>query len=422
MTVQPAILFETVSKRFDYTAGQPQTILESAVAAVTRRRRQTRQTLWAVDDIDFQVMSGESLGIIGRNGSGKSTILKLAAGIIRPTTGRVLIRGRLSALLELGAGFHPDLTGRENIFLNGSILGMNKNDMDRFYEAIVEFSELGEFINMPVKHYSSGMYMRLGFSVAVHVNPDVLIIDEILAVGDQAFQNKCIDRIFDLKRRGVTIIIVSHNLETVRSLCSHLIWVENGHLRAAGPADEIVDQYLESQEGWQTRRDADGNVIFRRWGSYDIELTQVRLLNSAGEERDRFPVGEALTVEMHYQAHRPVQDPVFGLAFFLRNGTYISGPDNQLAGLPLGTLVGSGVLRYHIDQLPLSPAVYRLTAAIYDTEGAKPYDHHDKAYTFRVLADGRHKRKGLFEIPARWEWQSSTTPVVVAASFSEVNK
>ncbi|MFZ0547602.1 MAG: ABC transporter ATP-binding protein [Candidatus Promineifilaceae bacterium] len=401
--MESAIRFESVKKSFDYSSDKPQTIVESMVSAVSRRKKADKKTLWAVNDVSFDVMPGESLGIVGRNGSGKSTILKLASGIIHPTSGQVLIRGRLSALLELGAGFHPDLTGRENIFLNGSILGMSKADIDRCYDAIVDFSELEEFINMPVKHYSSGMYMRLGFSVAVHVEPEILIIDEILAVGDQAFQAKCNDRIFELKKRGTTIILVSHNLYTIRSLCSHAIWLEHGLVKMTGDAEDVIDTYLESQQGWKVRRNDDGSG-WDRWGSREIELTSVDLLDETGKAGDVFRLGRPMTIEMHYRANRPVEEPVFGLSFFRPDGTYLSGPDNHLSGLDLGEVSGDGVLRYCLPELPLSPATYYLTAAIYDKAGQNPYDHHEKAYRFRVVADNDNHYKGLVQLPSRWEW------------------
>lgn len=417
---QPAVRFEDVSKCFEFKADKPQSVLETIISVFSVSGGHESKTLWAARNVNFDVMPGESLGIVGRNGSGKSTILKLAAGIIRPTSGQVTVRGRLSALLELGAGFHHDLTGQENIMLNASILGMSKEDIADCYESIVEFSELGEYIQMPVKHYSSGMYMRLGFSVAVHVDPDVLIVDEILAVGDQSFKSKCLDRIYDLKHQGTTIIIVSHNLETVRTLCSHLIWIDSGEVQVAGPADEVIDLYLESQDGWYKQHRPQGANIFRRWGSQDIELLEVRLLDENGLEQEEFCVGDPMTVEMKYVAHKPVQEPEFGLSFYRRDGLYISGPDNQLAGLHMGIVEGSGVVRFHVEALPLLPAVYRLTAAIYDTAGEKPYDHHDKAYVFRMIDDGQRKRKGLFEMPARWEWIRNQEPSTVVESSFEV--
>jgi hypothetical protein len=280
---------------------------------------------------------------------------------------------------------------------------MSKEEVERCYESIVDFSELGEFIDMPVKHYSSGMYMRLGFSVAVHVEPDILIVDEILAVGDQSFQTKCIDRIYDMKRNGTTIILVSHNLNTVRALCSHLIWLEHGVVKMSGRTEDIIDAYLESQTGWIVNRNADGSG-WERWGSRQIELTSVQFLNKGGQEVDIFELGEPMTVEMHYRANQQVEEPVFGLSFFRPDGTYLSGPTNHLSGLDLGKVSGDGVLRYSLPEMPLSPATYYVTAAIYDKAGEDPYDHHEKAYRFKVVAENNNKYNGLVQFPSSWEW------------------
>jgi ABC-type polysaccharide/polyol phosphate transport system ATPase subunit len=401
--VEPAIRFETVKKSFAYSSDKPQTVLETIISAVSHRKKSNKKTLWAVEDVSFDVMPGESLGIIGRNGTGKSTILKLASGIIHPSAGQVVIRGRLSALLELGAGFHPDLTGRENIFLNGSILGMSKEEVIRCFDSIVEFSELGEFIDMPVKHYSSGMYMRLGFSVAVHVDPDILIIDEILAVGDQAFQSKCIDRIYEMKRKGTTIIIVSHNLRTIQELCTRIIWLEHGLIKMIGDPEDIIDTYLESQQGWIVNRNADGSG-WERWGSRQIEITSLNFLNDSGESVESFEIGRPMVIEMHYRANQPVDEPVFGLSFFRPDGTYLSGPNNQVSGLDLGTISGEGMLRYYPPEVSFNPATYYITAAIYDKAGELPYDHHEKAYRFRVTDANERQYNGLVQFPSSWEW------------------
>jgi ABC-type polysaccharide/polyol phosphate transport system ATPase subunit len=407
MSMQPLLRFQAVSKRFSFSAEQPHTVLESIIAAFRRRRRQQQQ-LWAVRDVTFDVLAGESVGLIGRNGSGKSTLLKLAAGIIRPTTGRVLVGGRLGALLELGAGFHPDLTGRENIILNASILGLSRQDVLRCYDAIVAFSELEEFIDVPVKHYSSGMYMRLGFSVAVHVNPDILIVDEILAVGDQNYQEKCIERIFEMKRDGVTVIMVSHQLETMRSLCSRLIWLEHGAVKAAGPADEVIARYLQFSQ-----RQAHGEVgyglgesgPFRRWGTAEIEITGVRLLDGNGEEQELFSTGEPMTVQIEYTVHQPVTEPEFGLAIYRHDGVHVNGSNNRLARLPISaSRPGAAVVRYRAKALPLLPALYRLTVAVHDGTRPHAYDYHDQAYSFRVAGRG-DEQEGLVAIPATWDWE-----------------
>lgn len=402
---QPVLTFSNVNKRFTFSREKPQSILETVISIFSRRSRHPKQDLWAVKDLSFDVYQGQSLGIIGRNGSGKSTVLKLMARILRPTSGRVMVKGRVSALLELGAGFHPDLTGRDNIALNASVMGLNQEDVDRNFDSIVAFSELGDYIDMPVKHYSSGMYMRLGFSVAIHVQPTILIVDEILAVGDQAFQMKCIDRIHEMKRQGVTIILISHNLEMIRRLCSHLIWLEHGEMRASGPTEEVANEYKEYSNktvGQQLSVSQEGS--FRRWGSREIEITAVRFLNGSGEQQTLFKTGDEMVMEIVYFAHQPIQDPEFGLAIFRQDGVHVNGPNSHLAGLEMGKIIGPGSVQYHIRELPLLPARYQVTAAVHDSRLMNAYDYHELAYPFRVVTGGTKETDGLLELPATWEW------------------
>ncbi|MBK7180119.1 MAG: ATP-binding cassette domain-containing protein [Chloroflexi bacterium] len=325
----PVIRFENVSKRFTFTREKSQSILEILLSAFRRKTADEQDhDLWALRDVSFDILPGQCVGIVGRNGSGKSTALKLVARILRPTNGRVWIRGRVGALLELGAGFHPDLTGRENIYLNASLLGLTQADIDESFAQIVEFSELGDFIEMPVKHYSSGMYMRLGFSVAIHVKPDILIIDEILAVGDQAFQAKCIDRIYDMRDAGTTIVMVSHNLNVLRSLCSHLIWIDHGVMRQWGPTEQVAAEYMAyayDQKARQTESTDDGES-FKRWGSGEVEITAVRFLNSHGEEQDNYTTDEAMTLEIADVAHHRLKRRNSGLIFCARTACMSAAP------------------------------------------------------------------------------------------------
>ncbi|MFN2136015.1 MAG: ABC transporter ATP-binding protein [Candidatus Promineifilaceae bacterium] len=404
---QPAISFKNVSKRFTYSREQPQSIQETMISLLGRGQRYPKKELWALRDLSFDLYQGQSLGIVGRNGSGKSTVLKLVARIMRPTEGQVTVNGRVSALLELGAGFHPDLTGRENIALNASVLGLSEQELGRNFEAIVEFSELGEFIDMPVKHYSSGMYMRLGFSVAIHVDPDILIIDEILAVGDQEFQTKCIDRIHELHQNGVSIILISHNLNVVRRMCSQVIWLENGQMRASGPTEDVATQYRYQSDTTVSRRLMQDKETqsFNRWGSGEIEIEGVRFLDTNGEERSHFQTGEEMIVEMAYVAHEPVPKPEFGLAIFHQNGTQVNGPNSQLGGLETGIVADAGKVRYRIRQLPLLPGRYQVTAAIHNTQVTHAYDFHEKAYPFRVIAGGTKETDGLVAFAAEWSWE-----------------
>jgi ABC-type polysaccharide/polyol phosphate transport system ATPase subunit len=360
-----------------------------------------------VRDVSFAVHRGETVGFLGRNGSGKSTLLKLASRIYNPTSGSVAVNGRASALLELGAGFHQDLSGRENIYLNGSLLGLSRRDMNRSFDSIVDFSELASFIDMPVRHYSSGMYMRLAFSVAVHVEPDILFVDEILAVGDQAFQSKCIDRIFDIKQSGVTIVIVSHDLRMLRNLCSRMIWIHEGTLRADGRPATVLDAYegysQEIQEQQQQRL-TDGKRTFNRWGSRDVEITGVRILNGGGAAGGVFKTGDPLQVEISFAAHRPVDNPQFALTFFRWDGVQINGPQFQLGE----TVSGPGTVRYDVSALPFRPTAYNLSVAVYDRHGLQVYDYHDHAYHFTVISGREAEGSGLVDLPASWAWQKET--------------
>lgn len=238
--MENVIEFKSVSKKFK--RGQ-KGYLKQAILDIFRQEKQ--EDFWALDTVSFEIKKGEAVGIIGTNGSGKSTILKLIAGVLQPTKGTVSIQGKISPLIELGAGFHPDLTGRENIYLNGTILGLTKRQIDEKFESIVAFAELEDFINTPVKHYSSGMYMRLGFAISVHVDPDILLVDEILAIGDHAFQKKCFDKMREFRKKGVTIVFISHALETVKDFCDRVIWLNNGKVESSGEPDKMVKKYLE---------------------------------------------------------------------------------------------------------------------------------------------------------------------------------
>ena len=406
MTTETAILFSDVNKRFKYSTDDAESILDVIISGVRRKSHRQEQILWAVKDVNFSVMTGESIALVGRNGSGKSTILKLASGILRPSSGRVEVRGRLSAMLELGAGFHADLTGQENIRLNASILGLTNAEIDEIYDDIVEFSELGEFINMPVKHYSSGMYMRLGFSVAVHITPDVLLIDEILAVGDQSFQDKCVDRLHELKASGTTVVFVSHNPSTVLSLCERALWVEDGQVIADGPSSQIVGDYLASQGAEKTPAALPAAAMGPVTG--DIELVGLRLLNAAGQEQDVYKMGEGFTIELDYQAHRPLSNAQFDLSFQHENGTFVGGPGGRLTDPQEAVDKGPGAVRCRIDSLPLLPAAYHISASVYDGDGQIVHDHREDLFTFRVIGEGEDGQGGPVRIPATWETISRT--------------
>jgi lipopolysaccharide transport system ATP-binding protein len=396
-----AIEFDGVSKKFILHHERARSFQE-LVVGLFRRNNCSREEFWALRDVSFAVEQGETVGIIGPNGAGKSTMLKLAARVIEPTSGRIAVRGRIGALLELGAGFHPDLTGRENIYLNGSILGLSRAEIRRRLDDIIGFAELERFIDVPVKHYSSGMFVRLGFSVAVHTDPEILLVDEVLAVGDQAFQRKCLERIDDLRRQGVTVLFVSHSADAVRALCNRAIWLHEGRVVADDAAEAVVRRYLEHSWGRQTVAQPGGDE--RRWGTGRIRIVRVRLLDGEGRERQQFRTGEPLVVEMHYRAEERVERPVFGLAIHRSDGIHITGPNTQFAGLDIPAVEGEGIVTYTIPALPLLEGLYYISVSTHNWEDTEMYDYHDRMYSFRVLSVGG-ERYGIIASGGIWNWQ-----------------
>jgi ABC-type polysaccharide/polyol phosphate transport system ATPase subunit len=413
--VTAAIRFDNVSKKFTLRHEQARSFQEAALAFL-KGRTNSREELWALKDVSFAVERGKTVSIIGPNGSGKSTALKLITHILEPTSGQVVVQGRVSALIELGAGFHPDLTGRENVYLNGSLLGFSRDEMRAKFDRIVEFSELEKFIDVPIKHYSSGMHMRLGFAVAIHVDPDILLIDEILAVGDQAFQNKCLGKIGELKSQGVTIVFVSHDLEAVRNLCPSAIWLENGVIQESGTTERVIDSYLNSvtaalpssiptlggKEGGRLSRERPTRDNENRWGSGEVEITEVRFLDAQGRERRAFKTGEKMVVRLSYQAHTEVKQPVFGLAIYASDGVQVNGPNTKLSGYVVESVKGSGEIDYIVDMLPLLEGSYELSAVVYDQDGLHAYDHQHRLHTFIVQRGAVKERYGMIYIPCQW--------------------
>jgi lipopolysaccharide transport system ATP-binding protein len=363
------------------------------------KRKGTQSIFWALRDVSFELAQGESIGIIGPNGSGKSTTLKLISRIIHPTSGRITVSGRLSALLELGAGFHPDLTGRENIYLNGSLLGLNRRQMARKLDEIVSFANLGQFIDIPVRNYSSGMYVRLGFSVAVHTEPEILLVDEVLAVGDAAFQRKCLDRIEQLQREGVSILFVSHSLDIVEKVCERCIWMDEGRIRADDTAEAVIAQYTWHSHVEDAAELTEGSK--RRWGSGGVTIEQVSFEDASGRERKVFFTGEPLVVKICYHASRPIQRPVFGLAIHHSNGAHITGPNTQFAGYEISSIEGEGIIKYTVPSLPLLQGTYYLSVAVHDWEDLQMYDYHDRLYAFQVFRKGE-ERYGLITLKGDW--------------------
>jgi ABC-2 type transport system ATP-binding protein/lipopolysaccharide transport system ATP-binding protein len=407
-----AVSVQHVTKSFKLQEEHYSTIRELFLKSLFFWKRKQIKPLVALDDISFEVPRGQTLGIIGDNGSGKSTLLKLILGITPPTTGSIQVNGKIAALLELGAGFHPDLTGRENIYLNGSILGITKKMLDEKMEEIIDFAELRPFIDSPIKHYSSGMFVRLGFSIAVHVNPDVLLVDEVLAVGDGAFQQKCIEKIKEFQRDGKTIILVSHDLGMVEKTCQRAILVKNGHILMDDKAKATVKVYYEKimeQRMALARKYAEVQIIPTkkvgyRSGTGEIKITKVRILNGKGEEKYLFDPGDPLTVEIEYEAEQPVENPVFGLGWANEDGIYLNGSNTNIRKIETGIVKGKGTWRVHYPHFTLQQGKYLLSPGIYREPISEEtaYDYHACQYSIFVSL-GNPGDEAVIHIPQDWE-------------------
>jgi ABC-type polysaccharide/polyol phosphate transport system ATPase subunit len=395
------------------------------------------ETFAAVQDVSFTVPAGRTLGVIGRNGSGKSTLLKLVAGITKPTQGTVRVNGRISALIELGAGFHPEISGRENVFINGIMLGLSKREISRRFDEIVDFAELRDFIDAPVKTYSSGMYMRLGFAVAIHVDPDVLLVDEVLAVGDEGFTHKCLDKFAEFKRRGKTILLVTHSLGLVERFCDEALWLDGGRMKGMGDPKRVVGAYITDVEVSEEQQLAAGDArahesavvvspdepasavlpdhpletaaapadMFRategRWGSREVEITDVMFASEDGERAHVFHSGDLLDIRIRLRAPLPIDDFVVGIGLFNAEGVCCYGTNTSLEDYKSEQIAGDAEVLFTIEQLDLVEGTYKLDVAIHKLDGY-PYDYHRLLYTFRVKS--RTKDVGIFRPRHRWQF------------------
>jgi ABC-type polysaccharide/polyol phosphate transport system ATPase subunit len=418
---------------------------------------------WAVRDLSFVVPRGRAFGVVGGNGAGKSTLLRLLAGITEPTEGRVAVHGRLATLLDLGVGFHETFTGRENIQLTCALLGMRPDEIEARIPEIIHFAELGDFIDYPVRTYSTGMNLRLGFSVAVHADAEVLLIDEVLAVGDQYFQRKCVRRIEQSVREGCTLVLVSHDLHAIRSLCDEAVWLEGGRVRAQGAPRDVAERYLDTErlrtapprpaappivrpplreagdpvlplpprpppapwdgddagvretlaavcavpDARELFDAAAGEAPFRADGATTLvagtgeaRITRVRLLDAAGMERERFRTGEPLVVAVTFRTTEPLDRPIFGVALFRGDGVYVYGPNTRFDHVLEGRYHGVYTFWIHYPRLPLLAGSYRVSVAIYDHGHLAPHVWHNQLYGFEVGADVEDH--GIVQIPHRW--------------------
>jgi ABC-type polysaccharide/polyol phosphate transport system ATPase subunit len=392
--VVAAITVEHVSKRFRLYHERNQ----SLKAAFLRRGRAAFDEFQALDDVSIDIAAGETFAFIGENGSGKSTLLKCIARILQPDTGSIAVEGKVSALLELGAGFHPELSGRENVYLNGSILGLTKRDLELRFDDIVGFAGLERFIDSPVKNYSSGMYVRLGFSVAINVDPDVLLVDEVLAVGDEAFQRRCADKFADLRDAGKTIVIVSHGLGAVRTMCDRALWLDNGVAKVAGPTSEVIDAYLAGVHNVDA-----GTEGGTQWGTAEARITDVQLLDEAGRATTRVSTGQPATVRLHWSSDEPIRRPVFCVAISTVEGVLVTAPTSREGGLDLDPMVGTGAVDVEVPSLPLLPGAYEISVSLWDRGVLHEFHHWQRAVRFDVAAGSSPDRgAGVLALGTKW--------------------
>ena len=432
-----------VYRRFSHKR-QFATLKSALLSRSLVRDLKPEETFAALSDVTFDVPRGRTLGVIGRNGSGKSTLLKLVAGITKPTSGTVTVNGRISALIELGAGFHPEISGRENVFINGIMLGLTKREITRRFDEIVEFAELRDFIDAPVKTYSSGMYMRLGFAVAIHVDPEVLLVDEVLAVGDEGFTHKCLDKFAEFKRRNKTILLVTHSLGLVERFCDDAAWMDGGRLRAMGDPKRVVGAYVTDVEVTEEQQLAAGDArarevaeaavvspdepasavlpdnpietaegpadMFRategRWGSREIEITDVQLTGPDGGAGHVFHTGEPLAIRIGLRAPLEMHDFVVGIGIFNAEGVCCYGTNTSLEELRAVRIVGNAEARFSIESLDLVEGTYKLDVAVHKLDGY-PYDYHRLLYTFRVKS--RTKDVGIYRPRHHWAFTGELT-------------
>ena len=429
---QPAITLSHATKIYRRYGGRRFSTLKSALLSGDLvRQLKPNETFQALNDVSFTVPKGATFGVVGRNGSGKSTTLKLVAGITKPTSGTVKVDGRISALIELGAGFHPEISGRENVFINGIMLGLSKREIQQRFDEIVEFAELTEFIDAPVKTYSSGMYMRLGFAVAIHVDPDILLVDEVLAVGDEGFTHKCLDKFGEFKRRGKTILLVTHSLGLVERFCDEAVWLDAGVMKAEGDPQRVIGSYVTEVARQEERFLSAGDEKARkeagaagqavpagpavadahvhdmnqaaegRWGSGDVEITSVRFQDASGMATHVFHTGEAIRVVLGVKASTPVRDFVFGIGLFTPDGVLVYGTNTDIEEMESDRLEGEAEVTLEVDSLDLVEGTYKLDVAVHRRDGA-PYDYHRLLHTFRVKS--RIKDGGIYRPKHHWSF------------------
>ena len=397
-----AVLLDGLGKRFRLTHDRNWTLKATVLAG----HRTRYEEFWALRGIDLDIPHGSTFGIIGGNGSGKSTLLKMLAGILRPDEGAATVNGRLSALLELGAGFHPELTGRENVYLNGAILGFTSKEIRRRFDDIVGFAELDRFIDEPVRNYSSGMYVRLGFSVAIHVEPEILLVDEVLAVGDHTFQKRCLDRFAQLKAEGRTIILVSHDLDMVGWLCEQTAWIQQGTLRAVGPSPNVIERFLDGA-GDSPTPVAPSPSAPRRFGGLgpDDLVRAVDLVDANGHPMDQVGSGRPVRFRVRVDADQVGEPVTVALGLYRADGTHVASI-NSGASARAADEAGTVEVDYAVDSLAVQPGIYELSVALHDATMRRVFERHTHLVRFEVEPTGVDQQNGLVALGGTWSARS----------------
>lgn len=405
-----AVALDGLGKKFRLTHDRNWTLKATMLAG----HRTRYEEFWALRDLSLHVEQGQTFGIIGGNGSGKSTLLKVLAGILRPDEGTATVDGRLSALLELGAGFHPELTGRENVYLNGAILGFTKRDIRQRFDDIVAFAELDRFIDEPVRNYSSGMYVRLGFSVAIHVEPEVLLVDEVLAVGDLTFQKRCLDRFAQLKAEGRTIIVVSHDLDMVGWLCDRTAWIQQGSLRAVGPSSDVIDRFAtgaDSTAATSVNTSDEARPTFERLSEDDL-VKAVVLVDPNGHPTNAVGSRRPVSIRVRYDGQAAGEPVTVALGLYRADGTHVTSINSGAAtrgvtqsdGEPTGEPVGKLVeVDYVLPALPVQPGTYELSVALHDSSMRRVLERHSHILRFEVSPTDVDPQNGLVALGGTWE-------------------
>ena len=404
------IVVDSLFKRYRYRGHGSSSKTRNAVLEAGLR---SKDEFWALRDVSLEVAPGQMVGIVGANGAGKSTLLRMVGGVGRPSAGRVRVTGRMGALLELGSDFHHELTGRENAVIGGIVAGLTRREVLARMDSIVDFAELDDFIDSPVRAYSAGMMLRLAFAIAVHTDPEVLLIDEVLAVGDAAFRRKCIDRIAQFRRDGCAILLVTHEAQIAVQLCDSAVWLSKGAVMQAGPAEAVVLEYLASTAAetrrrtpldWPTRVTADGaelQMFATRFGSMELEVTDVRLLDSTGFRCRQLRRGESLRVEIDYRTEQVLASPIFSVQIRQESGAVLFDGSIQGQQLGMDTVRGPGSVAVTFERLDLNNGLYHVDVGVYRQDWAYAYDYHWHVYDLNVLSIG--PGKGVVNPPHNWE-------------------